>query len=148
MKAAPTRASEGHEDYTREEKLEGSSNRQFGLVFTGVFAVIAVWPLLSGRSVRWWSLAVAGGFLGLALVAPAVLTPLNHIWLRFGLLLNRCVSPIVLAVLFFTTVTPIGLLMRAFGKDPLRLRFDRETPTYWIERRPPGPDGGSMSRQF
>jgi hypothetical protein len=142
------RASEGHEDYTREEKVEGPSNRGFGLVFTGVFTVIAGWPLLAGRPVRWWSLAVAACFLGLALIAPGVLTPLNRVWLRFGLLLHRCVSPIVLAVLFFTTVTPIGLLMRALGKDPLRLRFDRETPTYWIERQPPGPAGETMSRQF
>jgi Saxitoxin biosynthesis operon protein SxtJ len=142
------RANEGHEDYTREEKLEGSSNRQFGLVFTGAFSVIAAWPLLSGRPFRWWSLIVAASFLGVTLVAPGVLTPFNRAWLRFGLLLNRCVSPIVLAVLFFTTVTPIGLLMRALGKDPLRLRLDREAPTYWIERRPPGPDGETMSRQF
>jgi hypothetical protein len=142
------RVTASHEDYTREEKLEGSSNRQFGLVFAGAFIVIAGWPLLSGRPVRWWSLAVAVGFLGLALIAPRVLTPLNRVWLHFGLLLNRCVSPVVLAVLFFTTVTPIGLLMRAVGKDPLRLRFDREAPTYWIERQPPGPAGETMSRQF
>ena len=92
------RASEIHEDYTREEKLEGPSNRRFGLVFMGVFIVIGGWPLLAGRPVRWWSLAVAAGFLGLALVAPGVLKPLNHVWLRFGLLLNQCFSPIVLGV--------------------------------------------------
>ena len=142
------RANASHEDFTREEKLERPPDRQFGLVFTAVFIVIAAWPLFSGRPVRWWSLAVAAAFLALALLAPGVLAPLNRVWLRFGLLLHRCVSPIVLGVLFFTTVTPMGLLLRALGKDPLRLRFDRGASTYWIERRPPGPAGDSMPNQF
>jgi hypothetical protein len=142
------RTSDSHEDYTRDEKVERPPDRQFGLVFTAVFSAIAVWPVLSGRPFRWWSLGLAVAFLVLALVAPSALAPLNRVWLRFGLLLHRCVSPIVLALLFFTTVTPMGLARRALGKDPLRLRFDPEASSYWIERRPPGPAGASMPNQF
>jgi hypothetical protein len=142
------RASDSHEDYTREEKLERPPDRQFGLVFTAVFAVIGAWPLLFGRPPRWWSLGIAAAFLVVALVVPGVLAPLNRVWLRFGLLLHTCISPIVLAVMFFATVTPMGLVLRALGKDPLRLRFDPEASSYWIERRPPGPAGESMPNQF
>ena len=139
---------EGHESFARDEEIQGSSDRQFGLVFAVVFALVAGWPLLSGRPVRWWSLALAAVFLGLALTRPAVLAPLNRVWLRFGLLLHAVVSPIVLGLVFFTTVTPIGLALRLLGKDPLRLRFDRAASTYWIDRRPPGPSPDTMPRQF
>ena len=87
-------------------------------------------------------------FLAAALLAPRVLAPLNQLWLRFGLLLHKVVSPVVLSLVFFSTVTPIGLLLRRLGKDPLRLRFDPDAPTYWIERRPPGPSGDSMPKQY
>lgn len=142
------RANESHESFVRDNEVRGSSDRQFGLVFAAVFTIVAAWPLPQGRPVRWWSLLLAAAFLALALVAPRVLAPLNRIWLRIGLLLHACVSPAVLALVFFSTLTPIGLLLRLFGKDPLRLRFDPAAPTYWIERRPPGPAGHSMPRQF
>jgi hypothetical protein len=83
-----------------------------------------------------------------ALLWPAVLAPLNRIWTRFGLLLHRIVSPVVLGVMFFGVVTPMGLVMRALGKDPLRLRFDPAARTYWIERRPPGPAPDTLNNQF
>ena len=70
-----------------------------------------------------------------AWLSPAALAPLNRVWTRFGLLLHRIVSPVVLGVMFFVVVTPMGLVMRALGKDPLRLRFDREARSYWIDRR-------------
>jgi predicted membrane metal-binding protein len=142
------RPNESHEDYTRDEDVARPPDRQFGLVFTAVFGVIGAWPLLGGRPVRWWSLGLAAAFLLAALVAPRILAPLNQIWLRFGLLLHKCVSPIILGLVFFSTVTPIGFLLRWLGKDPLRLRFDPDATTYWIERRPPGPAGRSMPNQF
>src|SRR5262247_444736 len=97
---------ESHESYARDEKVERPPDRQFGITFAVVFAVIAVLPLFSGRTVRWWSLVVAAGFLICAFVAPRVLAPLNRIWLWIGLLMHRVVSPIVLGLVFFSTVTP------------------------------------------
>jgi hypothetical protein len=137
-----------HEDFTRAEEIQGSSDRSFGLVFTGVFLLVGAWPLLGRRPVKAWALGVAAAFLIVSLVRPAALAPLNRVWLYVGLLLQRVVSPVVLGILFFLTVTPIGLLMRLTGKNPLRLGFDREAPSYWIDRRPPGPAPDTMPRQF
>ena len=109
-----------HEPLRRTAVIEGSSNRSFGLVFATVFLIIAAYPLLFGSAFRWWSLAVAAAFGLAALFAPATLAPLNRLWTRFGLLLHRLVSPVVLGVMFYLVVTPTGLLMRALGKDPLR----------------------------
>jgi len=91
---------------------------------------------------------VGAAFLVVAWLRPAVLAPLNRAWTRFGLLLHRIVSPIVLGVMFFVVITPMGLVMRALGKDPLRLRYDREARTYWIDRRPPGPAPDTLNNQF
>ena len=139
---------ESHENFARDEELPRSSDRQFGLVFAAMFTIVAVWPLVGGRPVRWWSVAVAAVFMAIAVAVPALLAPLNRVWIRIGLLLHQCVSPIMLGMVFFASVTPIGLVLRALGKDPLRLRFDPEATTYWIERRPPGPSGATMPNQF
>jgi predicted membrane metal-binding protein len=141
-------AGETHERLVVDEVATGSSNRSFGLTFAIVFAIIALWPLVRGRSVRGWALIVAVAFLVAALALPRVLAPLSRLWLRFGLLLHACISPIIMGLVFYTTVTPIGLVRRLLGQDPLRLRFDRDAVTYWIERHPPGPAPDTMPRQF
>jgi hypothetical protein len=138
----------GHESFDRDEAVHGSSDRSFGFVFAAVFLAIALVPWAFGGRLQTWSLGVAAVFGVVALSAPRFLAPLNRLWLKLGLLLHRIVSPIVLGIMFFLVVTPIGLLMRAFGKDPLRLRFDRGAPTYWIPREPPGPPPDSFSDQF
>ena len=138
----------GHESYERIEDIQGSSDRSFGLVFATVFALIGVVPFLFGKGLVVWALIVSAVFLALALLVPKVLAPLNRIWLRFGLLLHRIVSPIVLGFMFFVVITPIGLLMRALGKNPLRLSFDPEAESYWIKRSPPGPAPESLKDQF
>lgn len=137
-----------HEDLTREEHVEGSSDRSFGIVFAAVFLIIAAWPLWSGGRLRWWSVAVAAAFAVVAVVAPQLLAWPNRLWLKFGLLLGRIVSPIALGILFYVVFMPIGLLMRALGKDPLRLKRDEAAATYWIRREPPGPPPTSMTNQF
>jgi len=137
-----------HELLSRREEVSGSSNRAFGLVFAVVFLLVAVFPLPFGGAVRWWSIGVAAAFAAVAFVLPGVLTPLNRAWTRFGLILHKIVSPIVLGFLFYVVVTPLGLLMRLLGKDPLRLHWDRQSPTYWIERTPPGPKPETLSDQF
>jgi hypothetical protein len=137
-----------HEDFSREEVVQGSSDRAFGLTFAAVFAFFALWPLVRHRPLRSWALAVAVVFLVPALVRPQVLGPLNRLWLRLGLLLQRLVTPVVMALLFYGTVTPIALVLRVLGKDLLRLRIDRGADSYWLERRPPGPAPGTMRNQF
>ncbi len=112
------------------------------------FAVVTIWPLVHGEPLRWWTLCAAVVFVLLALLWTAPLAPLNKMWVKLGALLYRIVSPIVMALLFYLTVTPLALLMRALGKDPLRLRRDPNAASYWIERTPAGPTPESMKNQF
>jgi len=137
-----------HEEFGRQQAVEAGTERAFGLVFACVFAVIAIWPLFGGESVRIWAALTAAGFLFLALSLPRILRPLNLAWHKFGLLLHKIVTPLIMGLLFYLTVTPIALIMRALGKNPLRLKFDADAKSYWIERDPPGPDPDSMKRQF
>jgi hypothetical protein len=129
-------------------EIRCSTERAFGLVFCTVFTLIAFYPLLAGGEIRLWSLIGAGIFLLLALVIPDVLAPANRLWMKFGELLHRIVSPVALTIVFFVTVLPVGLLMRLFGHDPLRLKIDRSAASYWIRRDPPGPAAESMNNQF
>ena len=138
----------GHESFDREESFQSLSNRTFGLVFAAAFLVLGVLPWAFGGPLRRWSLAAGVVFLAVAWAWPAALSPLNRLWTRFGLLLHRTVSPVALGIMFFLVITPMGLIMRGRGKDPLRLRFDRAARTYWIERQPPGPAPDSLNRQF
>jgi len=137
-----------HEDFSRGQHVKASSNRAFGWVFVIVFLIIALWPLVFGGALRWWSLIVSGLVAVVTMAAPALLTIPNRLWLRFGLLLNRIISPVVLAFLFYVVVTPMGALMRMFGKDNLRLRGSNGEASYWIKREPPGPKPDSMPHQF
>jgi len=137
-----------HEDLSRDQKVEGSSDRTFGLVFAGLFLVIAGWPLFHGLMPRWWALLVAAVFAVIAVLKPAFLGRLNRLWIKLGLLLGKVVSPIALGLLFYGVVTPIGAVMRLTDKDPLRLKRDHRAPSYWIRREPPGPPPDSMTNQF
>jgi len=137
-----------HEDLTRERDLEGSSDRSFGVVFAVVFLLIAGWPLWYGEGLRWWAVGVATVFALIAAVRPALLAELNRQWMKLGVLLGKVVSPIALGLLFYGVITPIGVVLRLAGKDPLRLKFDRGADSYWIRREPPGPPPDSMTNQF
>ena len=137
-----------HERLLVDEAIQGSSDRSFGVVFAVVFTIIGLWPLLDGPNVRWWSLAIAAGFAVVSAVRPGLLAPLNRLWLKFGLLLNRIVSPLVMGFLFYVVVTPIALMMRASGKDPLRLKYDAAARSYWIPREPPGPSPETIKNQY
>jgi len=137
-----------HEDFEQREAVKTSPDRSFGIVFTVVFCIVGAAPLIGGGGIFWWAVGIAGMFLALSLIRPRTLAPLNRLWTKFGLLLHHIVNPIVMGFLFFLVVTPIGLLMRALGKRPLNLEFDREAKSYWIEREPPGPEPESMKQQF
>lgn len=138
-----------HEDLSRTHDVKSSSNRAFGWVFVVVFLVIGAWPVFFGGSLRWWSLITAGVILLVTLLAPALLALPNRLWLKFGLLLNRVISPVVLAFLFYVVVTPMGMLMRIFAKDNLYLRGGGAADgSYWLRRDPPGPKPESLTNQF
>jgi hypothetical protein len=137
-----------HENLDREQAVEGSSNRTFGFVFGVFFVLIGAWPLLHAGSPRWWALAVAAVFALVAAWRPTLLAGLNRWWMKLGLLLGRIVSPIALGLLFYFVFTPIGLIMRLLGKDPLLLRRDAGATSYWRRREPPGPRPDSMTHQF
>ena len=137
-----------HEDIRREHKIEGSSDRSFGLVFAGVFTIVAALNAWRGGAAWPWWLGGAAAFAAVALAYPAALGPANRAWLKLGLLMFKVVNPIVMLVLYVVTIVPIGLIMRATGRDPLRLRLDRESGSYWILREPPGPAPASMKNQF
>jgi Saxitoxin biosynthesis operon protein SxtJ len=137
-----------HEDLRREHKVPMGSERSFGIVFAVVFLIVALWPVMSWHAPRIWALALSAIFAGIAFTVPALLRPLNLLWFRFGLLLHRVVSSLVLAMLFFVTVTPIAFIYRLLRKDPLRLKFERDSSSYWIAREPPGPPPDTMTKQF
>ena len=138
-----------HERIDRQEEVIGSSDRAFGFVFAGVFTIITLVKLWRGWSdwgYLWLGLAVA--FAAAAAVAPGVLAPLNRIWLKIGLALHKVMTPLIMGLLFFLVVTPIGLIMRATGKDILRLKRSAAEKSYWIDRTPPGPAPDTMKNQF
>ena len=121
-----------------------SSNRSFGILFSIVFAIITFWPIISGNPFRLWSLPISIIFLVLGLLNSKLLNPLNIVWVKFGELLGRIIAPIVMAIIYFIIVTPIGLFMRLIGKDLLNIKFSKAN-TYWIKRKK---KIGSMKKQF
>ncbi len=121
------------------------SNKNFGVVFFVVFLIIGLWPLFTKSEVRYWSLFISIVFLILGLFNSKILTPLNKIWFKFGMFLGKIISPLILGILFFLVVTPIGFAMRILRKDILNLRYDKNIKSYWIEKNGPK---GKMKNQF
>ena len=126
------------------DDIKLGSNRSFGIVFSIVFLLIAIYPLINSDGLRVWSLIIAIIFLVLGLINSKILTPLNKLWFKFGILLGRIVSPIIMGIIFFLVVTPIALIMRIIGKDLLNLKFNKEK-SYWIEKNGPK---SKMKNQF
>ena len=126
------------------DDIKIGSNRSFGIVFSIVFLLIAIYPLINSDGLRVWSLIIAIIFLVLGLINSKILTPLNKLWFKFGILLGRIVSPVIMGVIFFLVVTPIGLLMRILGKDLLNLKYNNNQ-SYWVEKN--GPES-RMRNQF
>jgi len=141
--------SSGHiEGLDRVNQVKRGSDRSFGFVFTAVFLVIGLWPLLDGNDVRRWPVVAAIVLLIATISRPALLAPFNLVWFKFGQVLHRIVSPIVMGLLFYLAVTPTALIMRGLGKSPIDLKFDKTARSYWIERTPPGPEPETMKNQF
>ena len=115
------------------DKIKIGSNRSFGIVFFIVFLIIAIYPFLNQGELRLWSLIISITFLILGLLNSKLLSPLNKIWFKFGIFLGKIVSPLVMGLIFFFVVTPIGILMKILNKDVLNLKFNKKS-TYWIEK--------------
>ena len=101
-----------------------------------------------GRPSAWGWIGIGAALVLLALVRPAWLAVPNRLWMKLGLLLFHVINPLVMAILYYLCIVPMGLIMRAFRKDPLRLRLDPAAKTYWQKREPPHPEGRGMKDQF
>ena len=126
------------------DDIKISSNRSFGIVFFLVFLLIATYPLINGNEIRLWSLVISIIFLLLGLINSKILNPFNKLWFKFGIFLGKIISPLIMAIIFFLVVTPIGLLMRLLNKDLLNLKFNNNS-SYWIEKTEPK---SKMKNQF
>ena len=127
-----------------QKNIKLPSNRNFGIVFFIVFLIIALWPILKQNEIRIWSLIISFIFFVLGLINSKLLTPLNKLWFKFGILLGNIISPIVMGIVFFLVVTPTGLIMRFFRKDILRLKKN-SNDSYWINK---DNTNSSMRNQF
>ena len=126
------------------DDIKISSNRSFGIVFFIVFLIIALYPLTHNEEIRIWSSIISFIFLVLGLLNSKILTPLNKLWFKFGILLSKIISPLIMGIIFFLVVTPIGLLMRILGKDLLNLKYNNNQ-SYWVEKNGPK---SRMKNQF
>ncbi len=124
--------------------IKVSSNRSFGIVFFIFFLIIAIYPLIGKGEVRLWSLIISLIFLVLGLSKSKILSPLNKLWFKFGIILGKIVSPLVMGIIFFLVVTPVGIFMRLLRKDLLNLKFNKRN-SYWIEKTGPK---SKMKNQF
>ena len=126
------------------DDIKISSNRSFGIVFFIVFLLIALYPLSYSGEIRVWLAIISLIFLVLGLLNSKILTPLNKLWFKFGIFLSKIISPLIMGIIFFLVVTPIGFIMRLFGKDVLNLKYNKNR-SYWIEKNGPK---SKMKNQF
>ena len=115
------------------DEIKISSNRNFGVVFFVVFFLIALYPLTYDEGIRTWSIIISLFFLILGLLNSKILNPLNKLWFKFGIILGRIISPLIMGIIFFLVVTPTGLIMRLLRKDILNLRYNKDK-SYWIKK--------------
>lgn len=132
-------------NFQKNSEIGLGSNKSFGIVFAIVFLIVALYPLLNSEGLRIWALIVSAVFLLLVFIAPKTLSLPNRLWFKFGMILGSIIAPIVMALVYFITVLPTGLIMRLLGKDLLKQKLDKNAKSYWIERTEPM---GSMKNQF
>ena len=130
--------------HNNKNNIKLGSNRSFGIVFFVVFLLIALYPLTFSGGIIIWSVIISFIFLVLGLLNSKILTPLNKLWFMFGIFLSKIISPLIMGIIFFLVVTPIGLIMRIFGKDVLNLKYNKNQ-SYWIEKSGPK---SKMKNQF
>ena len=132
-------------EHKQNIQVERGSEKSFGLIFAVVFFIVGLYPLVNNKDILLWPLITALIFLLLSYVAPKILSVPNKLWFKLGLALGAVVAPVVMALVYFTTVVPIGLIMRLMGYDMLRQKLDKNAKSYWIVR---DLTMGSMREQF
>ena len=125
-------------------KNKNNQNRSFGILFFIVFVLIGIWPILNGNSIRFWSIFIAIIFLTLGLLNSNILKPLRLVWIKLGEILGKIIAPIVMGIIYFIIVTPIGLFLKIIGKDLIKINFSKDN-SYWIKREK---NINSMKKQF
>ena len=126
-------------------KTEIGSEKNFGIVFSIVFLLIGLYPLMNGEGILIWSIFLSFIFVMLAFLLPKTLTRLNRLWFKFGLMLGSIIAPVVMALVYFTSVVPLGIIFKILGKDPMRRKLDKSSKSYWISKEQPN---SSMKDQF
>lgn len=135
-------------DPLKTDQPKPLDDRVFGLIFSGIFCVIALFPLLMGGSYRLWALGVAMAWAIPAIAFPAVLAPLNRLWAQFGQIMHKIINPILMGLIFFLTVVPTGIVLKLMGKDPMRRKYDAKASSYWIAREENSLTKESFDNQF
>ncbi|MBI2609174.1 MAG: hypothetical protein HYW47_06190 [Deltaproteobacteria bacterium] len=125
-----------------------SGEKSFGIVFSIFFAIVALLPVLKGNNIKNWALVASIIFLVLAFFSPTLLKPLNYIWTKFGLLLHKITTPVLMGIIFFGVITPMAIFLKLLKKDIINLQWTEAQKSYWIERTPPGPKPETMKYQF
>ena len=127
----------------QEIKINKKNNITFGILFFIFFLIIGFFPLISVGIIRIWSVVLSLVFLIITIIRPNLFTFLNRSWIQFGIFLGKIISPIVMGLVFFFVVTPIGVLVRILKKDVMGLK--RGASSYWINRED---KLQSMKKQF
>ena len=120
------------------------SNRSFGLLFFIVFFIIALWPLVNSETIRLWALIISLIFLFLGVINSKILNPFQKVWIKLGELLGKIIAPVIMFLVFFTILTPTGIILKLFGKDLLKIKKNKASKSYWVNRK----NISSMNRQF
>ena len=124
--------------------MKKSSSKSFGYLFFGIFLALAVWVYVKNQNLNYWLIGTSTVFLVLTLIKSKLLDVLNDLWIKFGELLGKIIAPIVMSIVFFLIVTPIGLVLKIIKKDLLKLKFNNGK-SYWIEK---SKTIESMDKQF
>ena len=126
-------------------KIEIGSEKSFGIVFSVISFGVGLYLMLMNEGSYFYFFLVGTVLLAIAFLVPSVLKIPNKLWFKFGMLLGSILSPLAMAVIYLSTIVPVGLYMKIMGRDLLKKKFDKEIPSYWINREHPV---GSMKKQF
>ncbi|MDP7141948.1 MAG: SxtJ family membrane protein [Alphaproteobacteria bacterium] len=138
-----------YDTYKDRDKAEVGSEKTFGLFFSVIFLLVALWPWFHGEEyIRTWAFCTSVILCAISITIPKTLSVPNRLWFKLGMVLHKIVNPFIMGALFFLVVVPIGLFMKVFGKDLLNLKLDNMAKSYWLPRTPQGPQKGSMRDQF
>jgi hypothetical protein len=124
----------------KTQTIQMPSDRSFGWTFAVVFALVSIFHP--------WVLAIAAAIALITLTRAEWLAPLKRGWMKFGALMHRVVSPVIMGIIFFGVFTPVGVVMRAFGRDAMKRAYEPQRASYWERRDPPGPADDSFRDMF